>query len=406
MCQLHCKYCDYDNNNVERQKNIVEYLETGRFITDMKRLSPNMEHLGLWGAEPTFTLDFISEAVPELVKIFPSLKEIALSTNFINIEPIKRFLKVMNKAGLKSRVQFSLDGTDDVMQLNRCGSEKISYRILDNVYSMIEWLGDKNFKLIFTPKTTWCGETFKFFAEHSGELEKHFELMNDIHCKLSNIEGNKEHNEYRIMPTFAIPGNYTEEDCKYFKVLCDETRELKFRRKDLHVFYPQDGVIIKNVFPLGRSAISLLQRGACSAGHTSFGLDEKGNLCICQRPFQLQKSYKEDFEYSSLSLTNMEEEDRVKYVIGGAVHYPELAYSINIMMVEELAKNGFIPKVYGYDAGRKGILALMGLLVLACAYDNIIQGSVHLRNMELMRMMGYVEYDKYIFEGIKCDKNF
>ena len=405
MCQLNCKYCDYDNNDADTQKSIIEYLKSGRFIEDSKKISPNLEFIGLWGAEPTFTLDCISDALPKLKTEFPSLKEVGLSTNLVNPEPLKRFLYSMKEVGLKSRIQFSVDGTEAVMKLNRCSLKDTAYSILDNMHKTIDWLMDKNFHMCLHPKITWHGETFKYFAEDTSRVEEHFVLMTDIHNRLLDIKGNTGITNYSTSPTLAIPGYYTTEDCKNFKVLCDSIQEVRSRRKDLRISYPQESPFLKAVFSSHTSEISLFSRGACSAGNGSLGINEDGCVTLCQRPFQLGRSYKEDFSHNSLCVTDEDGIDKLKYVIGGTVHYPELSYSIVTMMIYELAEGGFIPPVYKENKDRRNLLAMMGSLILACYYDNIIQGSVHLRNMDLLRMWGYVEYEKYLFEAMKCNKD-
>jgi sulfatase maturation enzyme AslB (radical SAM superfamily) len=398
MCQLSCHYCDFKNNDINKQRIIIDYIQSEKFIKDIKRISPNLQILSLWGAEPTYTLDIITNLLPKIKHEFPTINEIALSTNLLNVEPLKRFLLSMKKINLKSSVQFSIDGQKEITSLNRCGGcAPLTDKIIENISEMLGWLQDKELNLEFFPKPTWHGETFKYFVDNQKEVEKYYEFMTNLSNNINKITTTtKRYKPSWGSPSFAIPGYYNEEDCKNFKIVCDLIKEARLTRNDLVVTYPQEFSFISSLYS-NTKALSLLERGCCSAGNSSFGINEEGKLCFCHAVFPDRKS--DNTEQGNICIAEIDEEARIKYVVGGYIFYPELSYSITTMMVNELAENGFIPEVYKNNIERRNLLALMGVWVLNCPHDNIMQGSIHLRNLDLLRMWGYVEYEKYIIEG-------
>ena len=98
LCSLNCKYCYIPKTDSMRklQKDVVKKLENKTFIQDLEKFyGKNLEYLGLWGAEPTLTLDLISKAVPNLMEKFPKLKNISFSTSLMTNPDI--ILSFINK---------------------------------------------------------------------------------------------------------------------------------------------------------------------------------------------------------------------------------------------------------------------------------------------------------------------
>ena len=93
-CNLKCGYCYIPKTSLMQslQKEAVKELEDGSWLDNLEKLyGKDLEYFGLWGTEPTLTLDKVP--LFDLLDRFPKLKEISFSTNLMTSpDTIVRFI--------------------------------------------------------------------------------------------------------------------------------------------------------------------------------------------------------------------------------------------------------------------------------------------------------------------------
>jgi sulfatase maturation enzyme AslB (radical SAM superfamily) len=110
---------------------IREAIKDGTFLNHIKNTFlpyvDEIEHLSLWGAEPTINGDLFPQFISSMLDAFPKIKEFMFSTNaLVGWEPLYNNFCVplieyaeKNERPLHWEVQFSLDGPPEFNDVSR-----------------------------------------------------------------------------------------------------------------------------------------------------------------------------------------------------------------------------------------------------------------------------------------------
>ncbi|GAJ14688.1 unnamed protein product, partial [marine sediment metagenome] len=216
-CPNSCRYCYVPKGDAMRELHheLVGDLKAAKYIERLKDVyGDRLKVLGLWGAEPTLTMDLVKDRLPEILEAFPRLESINLSTSMIDYKPIVRFAKALPST-IKFGVQISLDGPGFITNVNRFdGASEI---IPSNFIKLVKGLQGTEAKVDLHWKPTLTSENINEMVSEPSKVDEYinyFEAINDESSRINQSERltlNK-----RYSPTLAVPGEYTSSDGKNF----------------------------------------------------------------------------------------------------------------------------------------------------------------------------------------------
>jgi hypothetical protein len=153
---------------------------------------------------------------------------------------------------------------------------------------------------------------------------------------------------------------------------------------------------MKNVNHALKEGFGKLGNSACSAGVQEYCITPDHNICLCHK-FFIKKKARGDMSIipNNVWVAPIEDNEAQKYSLSSSVYFGELSYNINLMALKVMADVGQISPVYK-DEERRKFLALLFQPCFTCRYDNIIRGSIYLMGIEILRMFGYCEMDRYL----------
>lgn len=297
-CNMACTYC-YIHKNKERMisynKKIIDSIENGSFqnliIDRFKEHKNQVDHMALWGAEPTLNAQYFKKFIIPILDFFPNLNELMFSTNaLLGADSIDIFISVLkdyaetNKRDITLEIQFSMDGPEYLNDSSRQkGATKNTIKVMQELvkrYTNLSGYFHMDFNTKITLTTTWMNylvntdnklyEFYKFFADLENETKK---MLNTENIRLFIAS----------YPTVVDPGEHTPEDGIIFSNFIHALRKIDITNLAPyeHPLFRQCQEWTKNINPLANDYCR--NSMACSAGHSSYSIDCEGNIMSCHR---------------------------------------------------------------------------------------------------------------------------
>lgn len=416
-CNMSCVYCYIPKTPeaVGWQQQVTDYLSSGRWIDDLSSVvGINLEHLGLWGTEPTITLHLLIPQLGAVLKAFPGLKTIGLSSNFLQhiekmIELARNLSMLTNKMEL--RIQVSLDGPEWVTDRNRCpGATKAVLANLERFWcEMDREAPGISIKMHFKP-TLSIDNMRAMDGARILEWFSFFDRILDTYSGLVRDKGRLGFAPH-VAPTFVLPGTYTSDDGKdaadFFKRIWEVERQSKF--KHLRGSFND---YVGRFQRLVRTQSEFLRHpsiGTCSAADTSIGLGFE-HMHMCHETFMMiQPDYLKavdrdprvwEVSHSDAGrvsiarryIVNAKASDafsRFRYVMRNYHDFYTAQISYGVAMLKELAAAGQVSAVYGEREEVAALLALFVATAFSCPAENILNtGCLHFAPVSLYRLLG------------------
>lgn len=396
-CPLNCSYCYIPKTeyNKEMHKEIIERIETGKWIDELEETYDNIDYLSIWGTEPLLTLDDIVEQFDEAIERFGGLEQFKFSTSLcLDPMPIADLKKKCDEHNVKLDWQISADGhyTDE----NRM--EGATEKIKKNLTKLIS--SDVEFENIGW-KGTITADNFRKMAEDKEEIEKYMQWYEDVENYVEEHTGKKIDSRSKI-PTLMVPGKYTSEDGKYFADYIKNMEELGYETAYTNR--------LKKTLSYLDEVESKSRMFTCSGGDSDFGFDNK-NIHICHRTFYLdreeyQESIRKQEKYENWDVSLLdkgildmindsyivdadddEEMIRYQYVLRNYHDHLGLSISQTEAMVMELADCGQADKIYLEDEELRNAFALFVHTAQSCPMENLLNTSViHFQPVSIVRL--------------------
>lgn len=229
VCNLRCAYCFLHKNKAyeEEDENIAYALETGSFLDNICASLEKMEinksefsSFSLWGGETSYHLDLLAPHMGEMLKHFPNLNMMQMSTNMAYsaqnfIDLIDVLIEKCDKP-FTLNVQISIDGPDYILSKTRF----IEYsKIKEQLMEIIEHYNCKhlnNVHIDFFYKTTISFDILKQISEteeSKASFIKFFQdELEDIRKHIFNPNITFSQNSKLVRTSFVQPENYTVQD--------------------------------------------------------------------------------------------------------------------------------------------------------------------------------------------------
>lgn len=400
-CPNNCTYCYIPKSEVmkELHQEITADLKSGKYIERLKELyGDELKSLGLWGTEPTLTLDLIRPLLPQLAQTFPKLEDISFSTSMIDFKPIVRFAKALD---IKLRIQVSLDGPAFITDKNRF--KGAAEKVPQNFFALVSAIQDQKTKVEFHWKATLTIGNIKEMNDDPSKIDEYYSYFENLNKKFDEINQNQNVSLLKgsLNPTLEVPGNYTSEDGKDFAQFLRNLRQKKHRS----VYSHRMGKLLDFWDELGTKK----RMFTCSAGDSNSGVSDK--LHVCHRSFYLDEDKYVDsitqnarnwdvlhFDAGSASMVR-------RYYIVGVNQNAELARFYYIMrnyhdfwrlqmsyvkgMAMELAIADQASHEYLENDELNTLFALFVNTSLDCPMENLLNtGSIHFTLLSMLRMFG------------------
>jgi len=425
VCPLDCKYCFIPKTSSMRKihRRIIKKLKNRYFIYELKKIyGSNLKHLGLWGAEPTLTLDLVGDSIPELFKNFPLLETVTFSTSLMT-DPnlILTFIEKLNESGRKINFicQISLDGPAFIVDVNRI--KGAARKVPENLLYILENLNKKKFKhlkVAFIFKSTLTIENIKILNQNRAKVREFFAYFEKIfqQCEIKNKNENV-NVVYSACPTLAVPERYSSADGKAVAIFFRTLRILSIENKNKHYWKYIRGPLISYTHRLAKLFIFQDDVSVrpnlftCNAGDEGFGLGINNDLRLCHRMFFLSdkgylKSVREQseeknwdvrpFKSGNIELANDNytikignEADFWKkmYIIRNYQDFLKLRISYTKKLLKELAIIGQCREEYSKNEDLSTLFSVYVNTALACCTENILNtGVIYFTPLSIVRI--------------------
>ena len=431
-------------------KEVIEYLKSDKFLKDLEAVyGENLEHISLWGTEPTLILDYFTPKLEKYFETFKNLKAFGFSSNFLtNVESIFRFLKELERvsepyvkerakqrkdATIKVSIQISLDGPDFITDNSRqMGATK---KIVENYKKYLQFLEKnkfKNIKIESNFKPTLSIEHISLFNKDVTYFDKYFEFFDDLYDEYYKRKELFE-SEYFTMGlassgTLVVPGTYTSQDGKewalYLKNLSSFRHHLIKHSKYKHYkfFASEYDSRLHRLIKYMNDAYSKPEMMTCSGGDSNWALDNKKQLHICHRSFffddnrymdavMKNKEFIDNWDVSLFEnekITNIKknfmvdsqdkfEAARFMYVMRGYHEYTEFKESFVYAMLLCLAKAGQASKIYLENDKLALLLCKFLTQTFGCSIENVLNTtSIQLTPISLIRLWANGAFEQLV----------
>lgn len=409
VCNLKCKYCYIPKTPLmsSLHKDIVEKIGSKEWLDSLeKTYGKELEYLGLWGAEPTMTLDCIPIEVA--LRRFPKLKSISFSTNMMaKVNSIARFIERIQKVTdkvIEFKCQISVDGPAFITDVNRVkgAAAKIPENFLDLVRKLNKISFDK-IKVKFDVKATLSLDNIRMLNKTPQKIKEYFGYFDGIEKAFKHINNHKNviFNNCAA-PTLMVPGKYDSEDGKDLAKFFELLKKMKY--PNTYVFR------LKRIFDYEAELSTKPSMFTCSGGDSNLGAGIEDDLHICHRSFFF--NYKEyiDSILKGLSTENWDvslfdkgridlinknfivnsndkkETTRFFYVMRNYHDFWRLKISYTVAILKELVACGQASESYLNE----DLAIAFGLFInigLSCPMENLLNtGVVHLSPVSTFRL--------------------
>lgn len=418
MCPHNCAYCYIPKSAemVEMHKKICEYIKSGEFITNIKKIyGEELRHLGFWGTEPTLTLSLIQEKLPDIFSAFPKMESMDFSTSMLgNPITISNFINALKGKDFLLKFQVSLDGPEFITDVNReIGAAKLIPKNLKSLIKMINKIELGKLKLQMRWKPTISIDNM-IEMNRGRNIDRYIEYFENINKILEDT--NKQENftlEGFYGPSLVVPGKYTSDDGK---ILASFLRN--YHKRSTNVTY------VGRLERLRTFHKELHKRRmfTCSGGDSNLGIGVQVHMC--HRTFYLNNDryiesiLKTDINNWDVSLFNKKAIERIKkyyivdttdkgelhrffYVLRGHHDFWRLIISYIHGMMKELALAGQVDPIYLKDDGLLELFSLFIAVGMDCPMENLLNtGSTNIVPLSLLRLWGNGAFQE-IVERIK-----
>lgn len=409
VCTMKCKYCYIPKSEEMHSlhKEIIEKVSGEEWLDSLgKTYGKELEFLGLWGTEPTLTLDYIP--IEKALKRFPKLKSISFSTNMMaKVNSILRFIEKIQKAADRQtefKCQISVDGPAFITDVNRV--KGAAAKIPENFLNLVRKLNKISFdkvKVRFDVKATLSLDNIRGLNKKPEKIKEYFDYFDGVEKAFKHI--NKHKNivfNNCAAPTLMVPGKYSSEDGKDLAKFFGLLKKMKY--PNTYVFR------LKRIFDYESDLSTKPSMFTCSGGDSNLGAGIKDDLHICHRSFFFNhKEYIDsiltglDTENWDVSLFNKgridlinknfivdakdkKEKTRFLYVMRNYHDFWRLKISYSVAMLKELVACGQASEVYLNEE----LAVAFGLFInigLSCPMENLLNtGVVHLSPVSTFRL--------------------
>ncbi len=436
-CNMACAYCYIPKTPVigDLHRRVASELASGRWIKTLKQVIGNrLEHIGLWGTEPTLVLDLVTPQVPDILKAFPNLKTVGFSTNLLQRpEVICDFAKALSAHTdkVKLDVQVSLDGPEWVTDANRHFGATSA--IVAHLRKLFEGLGSSGLRITvgMRLKPTLMIENMRDM--NTQRIEEWYSFFDGLLDMYQASVKDKEHLQFALeaTPTFVVPGRYTSDDGREAAAFFRRVWELEQRHRRQRVFKHLRGSLnqyVKRLHRLVRFHGDLTRHPSmmtCSAADTNMGLG-LGRVHLCHRTFMLdQPEYVESveqslnnwdvslFEQGKIAIANRFIVDadarrdlaRLWYVMRNYHDFYTLQVSYGVAVLKELAAAGQVSPVYGECEELAALLALFVATAFSCPAENLLNtGCLHFSPVSLFRLLGNGAFESVLEQYLAMER--
>ena len=408
VCNLKCAYCYIPKSEEMHSlhKEIIEKISGEDWLDSVEEIyGKELEFLGLWGTEPTLTLDYIP--IEKALQRFPKLKSISFSTNMLaKVDSNLRFIEKMQKVGreIEFKCQISVDGPAFITDVNRVkgAAAKIPENFL-NLVKKLNKISFDNIKVRFDVKATLSLDNIRGLNKKPKKIKEYFDYFDGIEKAFKQV--NKHKNvifNNCSSPTLMVPGKYSSNDGKDLAKFFELLKEMKY--PNTYVFR------LKRIFDYESELSTKPSMFSCSGGDSNLGVGIKDDLHICHRSFFFNhKQYIDSilkmsdmknwdvslFDEGKIDLINKnfiidskneKEKTRFLYVMRNYHDFWRLKISYTVAMLKELVACGQVSEVYSNE----DLAVTFGLFInigLSCPMENLLQtGVVHLSPTSTFRL--------------------
>jgi sulfatase maturation enzyme AslB (radical SAM superfamily) len=418
FCNLNCTYCYIPKTPLLNKihKTILKKIHTGQFLIELQDLyGTDLTSISHWGTEPTLTIRQFKTFYNEAVKIFPKLKEISFSSNFMtNPSNLIKFVTkdLSTERPLEINIQVSIDGPSWITDKNRgLNTTKL---ITDNVIKATKEISSKNkiHKIHFHVKSTIGADDIKTLT-NIDHLHEYYEFFDNFMTTWLDQIHDKQTTMSRVCdPTIVIPYNYTTEDGINFTKLIQNQVCLQ-QNKYKTISIPESSYYqrIKDKSIFFKEFFTKQKMFTCSAGDSMLALGDKSfQLHSCHRSFFMtHPEYEQETEKQQLNkiTKNGNELERNQLLLqtntcnstdnfsvikmlynNRAINdFTKQKQSNCIAMIIELAKCGQISTCYTNE--NAAYLLSMLVQLNDCPMNNIIaSGSSLIPSISVCRLFG------------------
>ncbi len=427
VCNLSCKYCYIPKSEemYSLHKEIVEKIKNGDWLESLEAAyGEELEFLGLWGTEPTSTLDLIPIEVA--LRKFPKLKNISFSTNMMaDVYSIKRFIEKMQGVGkeIEFKCQISIDGPAFITDINR--SEGAAAKIPENFLNLVRKLNKISFdkvKVRFDVKATLSLDNIRMLNREPEKIKEYFDYFDGIEKAFKHINKHKNVTFNNCCsPTLMVPGKYSSDDGKDLAKFFELLREKKY--PNTYIFR------LKRIFDYQFELATKPSMFSCSGGDSNLGIGIKDDLHICHRSFFFNYQEYIDsilkgtgtknwdvslFEEGRINLINnnfivdsKNEKDKTRflYVMRNYHDFWRLKISYSVAMLKELIACGQASKVY-LNNDLAVTLGLFMNIGLSCPMENLLNtGIVHFSPVSTFRLFANGAFEVILRQVLEQYKN-
>lgn len=385
-CNMACQYCQINkhkpcmaaNNAVIREK-----MASGEYAQNIiKRFAPlkdTINHISLWGMEPTINADLFRQSVFPLLDEYQNVTSIMFSTNswlgygriWSFIEALDEYNRAHDGRNLKLDLQISLDGpawindlsrrkgtTDNTLHTIRELVTRLPHDITVPVYMHTKPTLDVSFMREMVADNSKLLEWYHFFDNLQDEMLK---LCDNPQLQLALNQ----------LPTLVNPGMHTQEDGRTLAAFIRALRAID----DSQFKYYKHPLITQVLRGFDDACgvnnhISAMYWGSCSAGRTTANVDVNGELYSCHGLFAY--SYMQPDASITRAHTTAKDHNpvRLQYVDLLWSEYPESRRAFAEIIIRSLAESGQIDACYKTDKQMRDLLyyALGGIY---CQYGHL-----------------------------------
>lgn len=415
-CNMACRYCYIPKTPVMQSihERVVQAIRDGTWIGEVTKVSDQLEHLGIWGTEPTLVLDLVSSQMPKLIEACPNLTEFGFSTNLLQYpERIAGLAQVLDISDgrVTLDVQVSLDGPAWVTDVNR--HPGATERIVQNMIWLageVARMGLKTPVKIHVKPTLTLDSMREMNVERIAEWFGFFDNLFD-RCIAAAEGAENVWINADATPTFVVPGKYTVQDGRdaaaFWRRVCQvEAQRLPFKhvRGIYHQYVLRFLNMVRGSWELYRRPSSL----TCSAGDTNAGYG-LGKLHLCHRTFYMDipeyvaevDKQRDTWDVSDCGNTRIPivnrfivpvddemETARWQYAVRNYHDFHRFKFSYGVAMLKELAAAGQVSPVYA-EPEPALLLAQFVNAAFSCPAENLMNtGSIHTAPVSVFRLLG------------------
>jgi len=392
----------------DTQKELLDKIRNKPFLEPILKRADDpkeIEAMGLWGLEPSKTLDVIAERFDYIFESLPALKSISFSSNFQNnSEKIIDFInKIPKGKNIGIGVQFSLDGMPKVNDINR--GRGSGEKIVKNVKSLVEELNKilpsvPNVRVSLHDKATLTASVLELLDKDRKLLHENYLFLENFYRDLrSSKSPNANINMNFGGSNQEQPFPYSKEHGIAFSNVIRAIGEIIDKEKMREVSLPLIGKF-NRIFKFGNEFNNKHFMFTCNAnrGNMAIGVDSDV-LPFCHRDFfPNNDEHTQKFIQDRYLTSDSQDIAKREYVNSCYTNFPKLKLSYIIMMCKELAYCGLIDKKY--DNHKNAYAMAMYLVSDLCPSSSLGNyASPYVNELGNIKFLGNGAFD-YLLERV------